>query len=62
MENLIDKINFLKIDCEGAQYEIIESLDEPLTEDAKYWGSFPSREDAIAHRIGLIRAGKCQPQ
>ena len=42
--------------------QIIESLDEPLTEDAKYWGPFPSREDAIAHRIGLIRAGKCQPQ
>jgi hypothetical protein len=26
------------------------------------WGPYDSREDAIAHRIGLIRAGKCQPQ
>ena len=28
--------------------QIIESLDEPSTEDIKYWGPFPSREDAIA--------------
>ena len=42
--------------------QIIESLDPPSTEDLKYWGPFSSREDAIAHRIGLIRAGKCQPQ
>jgi hypothetical protein len=26
------------------------------------WGPYDSREEAIAHRIGLIRAGKCQPQ
>jgi len=35
--------------------QIIESLDQTSTEDLKYWGPFPSREDAIAHRIGLIR-------
>lgn len=26
------------------------------------WGPFNSREEAIARRVGLIRAGKCQPQ
>lgn len=26
------------------------------------WGPFADRNDAIARRIGLIRAGKCQPQ
>jgi hypothetical protein len=26
------------------------------------WGPYDSPEDAIARRIGLIRAGKCQPQ
>ncbi|WP_293123501.1 DDE transposase family protein [Microcoleus sp. bin38.metabat.b11b12b14.051] len=26
------------------------------------WGPYNSAEDAIARRIGLIRAGKCQPQ
>lgn len=26
------------------------------------WGPFESQQEAIAKRIGLIRAGKCQPQ
>jgi hypothetical protein len=26
------------------------------------WGPFSDRSTAIAKRIGLIRAGKCQPQ
>ena len=26
------------------------------------WGPYDSAEDAIARRVGLIRAGKCQPQ
>ncbi len=25
------------------------------------WGPFPSQAEAIARRVGLIRAGKCQP-
>ncbi|HEY9850241.1 MAG TPA: hypothetical protein V6D28_12325 [Leptolyngbyaceae cyanobacterium] len=25
------------------------------------WGPIASREDAIARRVGLIRAGKCKP-
>jgi len=25
------------------------------------WGPFDSQADAIARRVGLIRAGKCQP-
>lgn len=27
----------------------------------QHWGPYASREDAIARRVGLIRAGKCQP-
>ena len=30
-------------------------------EEAVQWGPFSSKEEAIARRIGLIRAGKCQP-
>jgi len=26
------------------------------------WGPLQSQQEAIAKRIGLIRAGKCQPQ
>jgi len=25
------------------------------------WGPFPAEADAIARRVGLIRAGKCKP-
>lgn len=28
----------------------------------QFWGPFPSAEEAIARRIGLIRAQKCRPQ
>ncbi|MBE9116920.1 hypothetical protein IQ249_13515 [Lusitaniella coriacea LEGE 07157] len=29
--------------------------------DSSRWGPFSSVEEAIARRVGLIRAGKCQP-
>ncbi len=32
-----------------------------LTAVTAQWGPYASREEAIAKRIGLIRAGKCQP-
>lgn len=28
----------------------------------KKWGPYPSKAEAISRRVGLIRAGKCQPQ
>jgi hypothetical protein len=28
---------------------------------AEYWGPFAEPGEAIARRVGLIRAGKCQP-
>lgn len=38
-----------------------EQLEELGEGNIKKWGPFASRADAIAHRVGLIRAGKCQP-
>ena len=32
-ENSIPKIDYLKIDCEGGEYEIIESLDESFLKE-----------------------------
>ncbi|OPF17203.1 hypothetical protein B1L04_14185 [Microcystis aeruginosa KW] len=29
--------------------------------NGQYWGPFAERGEAIASRVGLIRAGKCQP-
>lgn len=34
------------------------SQDQPALQE---WGPFESQAEAIAHRVGLIRAGKCQP-
>ncbi|MDA0266005.1 MAG: DDE transposase family protein [Cyanobacteria bacterium] len=42
--------------------EILPNLPEDLAPDASAnWGPYDSRSDAIARRIGLIRAGKCRP-
>lgn len=39
-----------------------EIVAEPSAkEETAQWGPFASKEEAIARRIGLIRAGKCQP-
>lgn len=38
-----------------------EQVGEDDTEIIEKWGPFASHEEAIARRIGLIRAGKCQP-
>lgn len=29
--------------------------------EIRQWGPFSSEDEAIARRVGLIRAGKCQP-
>ncbi|MEH2150178.1 DDE transposase family protein [Nostoc sp.] len=43
--------------------EIIPSdqIDNDNLEIIEQWGPFSSQEEAIARRVGLIRAGKCQP-
>ena len=40
--------------------EIVISADSLPAEVT--WGPFPSQPEAIAKRVGLIRAGFCQPQ
>lgn len=34
---------------------------EPDSDTRERWGPFSSQAEAIARRVGLIRAGKCQP-
>jgi hypothetical protein len=42
--------------------EIVTAADIPESfNKGDIWGPFPSKSDAIAKRVGLIRAGKCQP-
>lgn len=43
--------------CQVKQFE--RQIKTPQPEQ---WGSYSSEQEAIAKKIGLIRAGKCQPQ
>lgn len=43
--------------------EVVAAEAVPAESDyIKRWGPFASQPDAMAKRVGLIRAGQCQPQ
>ncbi|MBU7585204.1 MAG: DDE transposase family protein [Nostoc sp. TH1S01] len=44
--------------CEIVPSNLVRDDDPEIMEK---WGTFTSQSEAIARRIGLIRAGKCQP-
>ena len=54
--------NWYIVQTENQQCEIVEYDSNQLPENKNCWGPFSSKEEAIARRVGLIRAGKCQPQ
>ncbi|HEY9596053.1 MAG TPA: DDE transposase family protein [Cyanophyceae cyanobacterium] len=35
--------------------------DKQSPDVVEHWGPFDSQQEAIARRVGLIRAGKCKP-
>lgn len=43
------------------QLKTSTSGDEDNPQEPERWGPFASEAEAIARRVGLIRAGKCQP-
>ena len=49
--------------CEIVQMDSppVDSPQASLPSDKQTWGPFDSQGEAIARRVGLIRAGKCQP-
>jgi hypothetical protein len=48
---------------EVSEASTIAALDDRTeSADRRHWGPFASPQEAIAKRVGLIRAGKCQPQ
>ncbi|MEH2208876.1 MAG: DDE transposase family protein [Nostoc sp.] len=51
------------IKCSAGKCEIIPSdqVGDDNLEIIEQWGPFSSQEEAIARRVGLIRAGKCKP-
>lgn len=44
--------------CEVIQF----ACQQTKTPEQEQWGSYNSEQEAIAKKIGLIRAGKCQPE
>lgn len=52
------------VQTESGSCEIIASAslqDSENLADQQKWGPFPSQQNAIARRVGLIRSGKCKP-
>lgn len=47
--------------CEIVPANQVTASATPATVQDHQWGPYPSRADAIARRVGLIRAGKCKP-
>ncbi len=45
--------------CEILSKEQVEGEEESAI--VERWGPFDSQQEAITRRVGLIRAGKCQP-
>ncbi|XHX76700.1 MAG: hypothetical protein RBJ76_19990 [Stenomitos frigidus ULC029] len=41
--------------------QIDEQQPSDQTQAIERWGPYDSQQDAIARRVGLIRAGKCLP-
>lgn len=39
----------------------VESTQDESSSNREQWGPYDSQQEAIARRVGLIRAGKCSP-
>jgi hypothetical protein len=52
--------------CEVSQIELAEGSAPGEEEEDKapieQWGPFKDQNEAAAHRVGLIRSGKCLPE
>ncbi|MEA5506250.1 DDE transposase family protein [Halotia wernerae UHCC 0503] len=63
MENPQDPQDLYIVKHPRGHCEIVPSdqVGDDNTEIIEQWGPFTSESEAIARRVGLIRAGKCQP-
>ncbi|ACK73379.1 conserved hypothetical protein [Gloeothece citriformis PCC 7424] len=59
---MISPQNWYIVKTEDGFCEIINLPEAETPVGKKYWGPFKSESEAIAHRVGLIRGGKCQPR
>ncbi|MGF1495408.1 MAG: hypothetical protein ACFB8W_01095 [Elainellaceae cyanobacterium] len=47
--------------CDIVAAQELAAQESTTTDDENRWGPFASQGEAIARRVGLIRAGKCRP-
>ena len=62
---MADAQNFYIVKRPAGNCEIVSANSVPNGKDSQIverWGPFESPDEALARRVGLIRAGKCQPQ
>ena len=61
MENAEASWYIVKQSTDQCQILTAEELNALNAPDLERWGPFETKNQAIAKRVGLIRAGKCQP-
>lgn len=59
---MISPQNWYIVKTQEGYCQIINRENQETPAEEKYWGPFTSEAEAIAHRVGLIRAGQCQPR
>ncbi len=60
----MDSLYWYVLKRSSGHCEIVSShqqLAEKDVDTLERWGPFASQDEALARRVGLIRAGKCQP-
>ncbi len=61
MTNNTQQLYIVKRSAGNCEILASSQVEDDNLEIIEKWGPFDSREDALARRVGLIRAGKCQP-
>jgi hypothetical protein len=60
MTTMNNQQNWYIVQQQDGTCEIIFAQEKPPNVNS--WGGYETQEKAIAKKIGLIRAGKCQPK
>ncbi|MEL6224159.1 MAG: DDE transposase family protein [Cyanobacteria bacterium J06627_8] len=58
-----DKQSWYIVQRDPGHCDIVSSVETDMGNEqpSQWWGPFDSEGEAIAKRVGLIRAGKCKP-
>ena len=65
MSDSSNRLNWYIVQQADGTCAVVNYADQeptPETSSANHWGAFATEQEAIAKKIGLIRAGKCKPQ